>query len=101
MKTKKNQKLRKKSIILAVVFTVAICYFLISFFYLKSDVSEKKEEVSKLEAQAIMLEEENTEMSILLEEGNVDEFVEKRAREEDLGYVMPGERVYYDLEAVE
>ena len=101
MKTKKNQKLRKSSIIIAVVFTVAVCYFLISFFNLKSDVSDKKEEVSKLEAQAIMLEEENSEMSILLEEGDVDEFVEKRARDEHLGYVMPGERVYYDLEAVE
>jgi len=101
LKTKMLTKFKKSSIILAVVFTVAVCYFFISFFNLKADVSEKKAEVSRLEAQAIVMEEENSEMAQLLKDGDIDEFVEKRARDEDLGYVMPGDRVYYDLEAVE
>ena len=35
----------------------------------------------------------------LLDEGDLDAFVEKRARDEDLGYVYPDERVYYDMAA--
>ncbi|MBQ3151601.1 MAG: septum formation initiator family protein [Clostridia bacterium] len=101
MKTKKNQKMRKSSIILAVVFTVAVCYFFISFFNIRAEVSEKKEELSKLQLQAELLEEENSDIALLLAEGDVDEFVEKRARSEEFGYVMPGERVYYDLSAFE
>lgn len=98
MKKQKKHNGKRGSIILAVILTVAVCYFFISFFNLRSEVSQKESEASKLQLQATLVEEENSEMSELLDDGNVDEFVERRAREEDLGYVMPGERVYYDLE---
>ena len=57
------------------------------------------DEISQLEQQIELRRSENEDLAQLLAQGDLNAFVEKRARDEDLGYVYPDERVYYDLNA--
>ena len=90
---------RSTSIILAVAAFALVCYFFISFFSLRAQVAAKREEVGTLQTQVARQEEKNAELEQMLESGDLDAFVEKRARDEDLGYAYPDERVYYDMSA--
>lgn len=90
---------RSFSIILVVAAFALVCYFFISFFNLRAQVSAKREEVEALQTQVAKQEEKNAELEQMLESGDLDAFVEKRARDEDLGYAYPDERVYYDMGA--
>ena len=90
---------RGASIILAVAAFALVCYFFISFFNLRAQVSAKRDEVKSLQTQVSEQNEENAELAQMLESGDLDSFVEKRARDEDLGYAYPDERVYYDMSA--
>ena len=96
--TKKKFKLRG-SVLLAFAFLAIVCYFFISFFSLHTQVSEKRAEVDALKVEVSERREKNEDLEDRLEKGDLDSFVEKRARDEDLGYVYPDERVYYDMSA--
>ena len=96
--TKKKTKV-KASLILAVALFAMACYFFISFFHLRTQVSARRAEVAAIRTQVEQQQEKNADLEQLLESGNFDAFVEKRARDEDLGYVYPDERVYYDMAA--
>ena len=87
------------SIILTVALLAVVCYFCVSFFNLRAEIADKTAEVKALEQQVEQQQAQNIELEQLLENGDLDAFVEKRARDEDLGYVYPDERVYYDLAA--
>ena len=87
------------SLILAVAAFILVCYFFISFFNLRTQVAAKRAQVDELKEQVSEQEEQNEQLEQLLESGNFDAFVEQRARDEDLGYVYPDERVYYDMSA--
>ncbi len=98
--TRKKAKLhRSTSVILAVAAFALVCYFFISFFNLRAQVAAKRSEVDTLKTQVVKQEEKNAEYEQMLESGDLDAFVEKRARDEDLGYAYPDERVYYDMSA--
>ncbi len=89
------------SYILAVALVMVVCYFVVSFFNLKADVSEKAKAVAEISYKCRVQEDENKELEAMLNNNNIEEYVEKRARDEDLGYVMPNERVYYDVAGLE
>ena len=55
-------------------------------------------QLKKQQLQSVIMK-ENAELEQMLESGDLDAFVEKRARDEDLGYAYPDERVYYDMSA--
>jgi cell division protein FtsB len=90
---------RSTSIVLAIGAVALVCYFFISFFSLRAQVAAKRAEVATLQTQVARQEEKNAELEQLLDSGDLDAFVEKRARDEDLGYAYPDERVYYDMSA--
>lgn len=85
--------------ILIVAFAAAVCYFVVSFCGLRSRVHDATADVQAVEVQVQQLQAHNEELQQMLDEGDLDAFVEKRARDEDLGYVYPDERVYYDMAA--
>ena len=98
--TRKKPKMRRStSIVLAIGAFALVCYFFISFFSLRAQVAAKRAEVATLQTQVARQEEKNAELEQLLDSGDLDAFVEKRARDEDLGYAYPDERVYYDMSA--
>ncbi len=95
------QKKRKKtySTILTVAFVALVCYFVISFIGLQTDVKAQKEEIAQINAQVDAQIADNRELKKLLNDSELDDYVERIAREE-LGYVFPDERVYYDEQVV-
>lgn len=91
----KKVKNRKHSIILAVLFTALVCYFVATLISLQTKVSAEKEAVTELSRQHQQQLNENAELEMIIENGDEDAYIEKIAREQ-YGYAMPDERVYYD-----
>ena len=90
-----QKKKKTYSTILTVAFAALVCYFVIALISLQSDIKEQKEQIADINAQADIQSAYNRELNNLLNDSNLDSYVERIAREE-LGYVFPDERVYYD-----
>lgn len=71
-------------------------YFAITLIQLQIEISEKKEALAQVQAQYNEKIAENKELEKVIEGGNEDEYIERIARD-SLGYVKPGEKVYYDI----
>lgn len=71
-------------------------YFAITLIQLQIEISEKKETLTQVQAQYNEKIAENEELEKVIEGGNEDEYIERIARD-SLGYVKPGEKVYYDI----
>lgn len=71
-------------------------YFAITLIQLQIEISEKKETLAQVHAQYNEKIAENKELEKVIEGGNEDEYIERIARD-SLGYVKPGEKVYYDI----
>ena len=96
------QRKKKKaySTMLTITFVALVCYFVISFIGLQTDVKAQKNEIAKINAQIDAQIADNRELDNLLNDADLDEYVERVAREE-LGFVFPDERVYYDEQLVD
>ena len=90
-----QKKKKTYSTILTVAFAALVCYFVIALIGLQSDIKEQKEQIADINAQADAQSADNRELNNLLNDSNLDSYVERIAREE-LGYVFTDERVYYD-----
>ena len=90
-----QKKKKTYSTILTVAFAALVCYFVIALIGLQSDIREQKEQIADINAQADAQSADNRELDNLLNDSDLDSYVERIAREE-LGYVFPDERVYYD-----
>lgn len=90
-----QKKKKTYSTILTVAFAALVCYFVIALIGLQSDIKEQKEQIADINAQADAQSADNRELNNLLNDSDLDSYVERIAREE-LGYVFPDERVYYD-----
>ena len=90
-----QKKKKTYSTILTVAFAALVCYFVIALISLQSDIKEQKEQIADINAQADAQSADNRELDNLLNDSDLDSYVERIAREE-LGYVFPNERVYYD-----
>ena len=90
-----QKKKKPYSTILTVAFAALVCYFVIALIGLQSDIKEQKEQIADINAQADAQSADNRELDNLLNDSDLDSYVERIAREE-LGYVFPDERVYYD-----
>lgn len=92
----KTSSKRKRSIILELAFVAVAVYVVVSLLQLHVQISEadrKCEEVSvAYENQQL----ENKELQRLLENGNEEEYIERVARDQ-LGFVKPDEKVFYDV----
>jgi cell division protein FtsB len=94
---KKSRFKYKGSYLLAIAMLAVVAYFFVSFFNLKTQISEKEASIEEISVKCQLQQDENDELQRMLAEKDIMKYVEKRARDEDLGYVKPNERVYYDL----
>lgn len=92
---KKHRLKKRHSTILMIVFAVAVCYFLISFIVMQSDIKSQEKYNAQLRTQLADKKAENEELEKLVKSSDLDDYVEQIARRE-LGYVFPDERVYYN-----
>lgn len=91
-----EKKQRKFSYILAFCVTAFCLYLAVSMVSLAKDIKATKEEISAVNTANEELAAENESLRKSMESGNIDKYVERIARDE-MGFVKPGERVYYDV----
>lgn len=92
-----KEKMRKSRSFIVSFCIVALCaYFAISLFSVSKEISNKKEEINAVEIDIANQNKKNDELRKIVDSGNIDEYAESLARDK-YGYVMPGERVYYDI----
>lgn len=92
----KNRRTRKKSFILTLGLLLLIGYFVITFLSLQLSIKERR---SVLEQKNVAYQQqvaENERLKSVVESEDKSEYIEQVAREK-LGYVMPGEKVFYDV----
>ena len=93
---KRKRKKQKHSFILSLALLLAVGYFVISFVSTQLDIREKEKEAAALQEQYAQQVAENERLQAVVDGGDESEYIERVAREK-LGYVMPDEKVYYDI----
>ncbi len=92
----KKKETKKFSFILLIGLLLAVGYFAISIINVNMNIKTRKQTKAKLSAQYEEQLAENARLQAVADGGNQDEYVERVAREK-LGYVKPGEKVYYNI----
>jgi len=93
--TKREKKQRRISFILTLALVALIGYFLISLISVQLDIKDKKQELANAQTTLDHVSQENEELKDLKENEDNESYMERIARDV-LGYVLPGESVYYD-----
>ncbi|MBQ1596972.1 MAG: septum formation initiator family protein [Clostridia bacterium] len=97
---KKNSKSvvkrSNKSFILTLATVAILGYFVISLVSLQFQINEKTKEVETARQTLASAQAENAELKELAQEEDEKTYMERIARDV-LGYVLPGESVYYDV----
>lgn len=96
MRKNKQKKKRRNSFIILAACLVFVCYFTFTIVDQQSNIKAASQEKEQLQNQLNEQLLENEELSRLIEEGEEADYMERIAREK-LGYVMPDERVFYDI----
>ena len=91
-----KKKTRSTSFILTLAIIAVIGYFVISLISLQMEKAEKEQQLAQAQTTLEQKKEHNEELQSVLEEDDDSAYIEKVARDV-LGYVFPGERVYYDI----
>ena len=92
-KSKKGKS--RRSFILTLALIAIVGYFLISLVSLQVEIGNKQEELAEAQVQLEEVSAENAELKDMAEEDDEASYMERIARDV-LGYVLPGESVYYD-----
>lgn len=94
------KKKKSRSFFLTLAVIALMGYFVISLISLQIQIRDKSQEVEN--AKQVYEEKvlENEELEGVLKKGDESAYIERIARDV-LGYVLPGERVYYDISSGE
>lgn len=93
------KSLIKKFAPVAIPIAVALAVVLIFASSVASSLHEihrLKNEISAVDSAIVSQNQENDALEKKLDSDNINDYAESRAREK-LGYIKPGERVYYDV----
>ena len=97
----KNQKIQKKktkskSIILRTGLFIFMCYLIVSFVHVQHEINNMSQRCEEASMAYEQQEIENQELKRLLDSDSEEELKERIARDQ-LGYVKPDEKVFYDI----
>lgn len=87
---------RRRSFILTLGLVLLIGYFVITFFSLRLSIKERSSVLEQKNVEYQQQVAENERLKSVVESEDKSEYIEQVAREK-LGYVMPGEKVFYDV----
>ena len=93
---KTETKKRKRSFIVCFLVFALCAYFLISLFTVRHEISTVKAQIADVQSEYEEQIAENEYLQNTIDNGNMDEYVESIAKD-NLGYIMPGERAYFDV----
>lgn len=96
----KKEKKNSRSFFLTLAVIAVMGYFVISLISLQIEIRDKSKEVENAKVQYEEIQLENEELESFLADGDESAYIERIARD-ILGYVLPGERVYYDISSGE
>jgi len=93
------KRIKKKgvfTIVSALVIIAVIIGCLVSFIITQSNLSEMQSELKSIQEKTEEIEAENVELQRILEDDDMNAYMEKLAIEE-MNYAYPNERRYYDI----
>lgn len=91
-----KEKKNRRSFIVVLVAVLLCASFAISLFTVIKEKNDIEKEINDIETALAQVNRENDNLRDKLNSDNTDEYVEEIARDQ-LGFVKPGERVYYDV----
>ncbi len=91
---------QQRSFILTLALVALIVYFTISLVSLQFRIHEQQQKLASVQTQYAQVQKENEELKEIVAEDDDEAYMEQVARNV-LGYVLPGEEVYYDVSAGE
>ncbi|MEA4814761.1 MAG: cell division protein FtsL [Oscillospiraceae bacterium] len=92
----KEKKTKKAGFLTKIVLVVLLVYAGVSLYTIQNQIRSAKDEQEKLAAQVDTLRRENDSLASDIADSGDPEKLRDVARSE-LGMVMPGERVFYDV----
>ena len=92
----KNKKRPKISFVLILGLILLTGYFVITIAGLRIDIKERKQVLKETQQQLEEKEKQNERLQAILDAEDKKSYIEQVARDK-LGYVMPGEKVFYDI----
>ena len=92
----KEKKTKKAGFLTKIVLVVLLVYAGVSLYTIQNQIRSAKTEQEKLAAQVDTLRRENDSLASDIADSDNPEKLQDVARSE-LGMVMPGERVFYDV----
>ena len=95
-KRSRRKQRNRRSFILTLALIALIGYFTISLISLQFQINAKQQELTIAQQTLQQEEKKNTELKEIAKENDQDRYMERIARDV-LGYVKPGESVYYDI----
>ncbi len=90
------KKVKKRSFILTLGIVLLVGYFVISIISLQSTIKERRAELEQKNAAYEQQLADNERLQSIVDDEDKSEYMEQVAREK-LGFVMPGEKVFYDV----
>lgn len=93
---KPKKKKQAKSFILTLGLILLVGYFVITLIGLQLERKERNEVLQQKTAEHEQIVAENEHLQSVLDNEDKSDYIEQIAREK-LGYVMPGEKVFYDV----
>ena len=93
---KKKAKRPAVSFVLILGIILLAGYFIITIAGLRIDIKERKQVLKETQQQLEEKEQQNERLQAILDAEDKKSYIEQVARDK-LGYVMPGEKVFYDI----
>ncbi len=91
-----SKKVQKRSFILTLGIVLLVGYFVISIISLQATIKERRAELEQKNAAYEQQLADNERLQSIVDDEDKSEYMEQVAREK-LGFVMPGEKVFYDV----
>ena len=87
---------QKRSFILTLALVLVVGYFIITIIDLQLEIRERKEVYAQLDSEYEQIISDNNRLQAIVDNEDKSAYMEQIAREK-LGFVMPNEKVFYDI----
>lgn len=91
-----KKKKQKKSFILTLALVLVVGYFIITIIDLQLEIRDRKEVYEQLDNEYEQIVADNNRLQAIVDNDDKSAYMEQVAREK-LGFVMPNEKVFYDI----
>ncbi len=95
-KTKAPKRKQTKSFILTLGIILLVGYFVITIIGLQLNIKERQDVLEQKNSVYEEQLEQNKHLQAIVDSDDKSEYLEQIAREK-LGFIMPGEKVFYDV----